>query len=273
MYNGIGEHAASEYVYSGASDHPSLICALYKCAQIKKLDILPVALVQVIMSPSANDAAATAQAWLSDFAAALTAHNVKAVAATFLHNGWLRDVLAFTWGTRALEGQEKIAAYLAENLPTVNVSNVKLSDEAHFLPASFTLGPVQGIEFGYIFETDIARGKGFARLLPDENGMYKALTASTIIMDLKGHEETSSRQNFEDQVGNSTWSEYEAARKAKIESNPHVLISTLFASTEDNMLNILAYSRWWPNRTSGRCAVQTDEHTESCDRSEQTHRR
>lgn len=166
-----------------------------------------------------------AQSWLSSFASATESRDAESVAATFLPNGWLRDVMTFSWERRSLEGTKKIRDYLASRLPTVTISNLQLSKEKHFLPATFSAGPVEGVEFGYTYETPIAIGKGFAKVLQDGNGEWKALTASAIMMDLKGYEEKPGRELLEGVTGHASWGEYEAARRAKIESDPYVVIS------------------------------------------------
>ena len=148
-------------------------------------------------------------------------------AAAFLPDGWLRDFLTFTWDNRSLEGTQKIADYVATSIARVNITNVRLTDDAHFLPTLFDAGPgVQGVEFGYTYETDIALGKGIAKVLPDASGAWKALTVSMIIVDLKGYEEPPGRQNFEAATNGRPWGDVEAERRARVETDPHVLIST-----------------------------------------------
>lgn len=168
---------------------------------------------------------AIADTWLSSFASALSSGDAQAVAATFLPNGWLRDVLTFTWDNRSLEGREKIAKYLSERLPGVAISEVKLNEDKHFLPVRFSAGPAHGIEFGYTYETGIAHGMGLVRLVQDEQEQWGALIVSAIIVDLKGFEETPGRQNFEDSTKDLPWSEYQAGCRARVETDPHVLIS------------------------------------------------
>ena len=172
-----------------------------------------------------SDIEGIAQQWLSSFASALTSGNASEVAATFLPDGWLRDVLTFTWNRRSLEGTEKITAYLAPRLSEVLVSDVKLSDNVYFRPTPFRAGPAHGIEFGYTFETKFAHGKGFARLLSDAAGQWKALTASTIVVDLRSHEEMPGRESFEEMLQNMSWSDWQVQRRARIEADPQVLIS------------------------------------------------
>ena len=162
-----------------------------------------------------------ADSWLASFAAALSARNPEAVADVFLPNGWLRDILTFTWDNRSLEGKQKIIRYVADALPGLSFSEVKLSEDKHFLPTYVPLPSGQEVEFGYTFETSIAYGKGLVRLLENEQGVWKALIVSTILDDLKGHEESLGGTIINTHV---SWSIVEEERRARIESNPHVLI-------------------------------------------------
>ena len=136
-----------------------------------------------------QDPTIIAQAWLTSFATALETHDASAVSQLFLPQGWLRDVLVFSWKTRSLEGPAKIAAYLSEHLPRHKVTAVKLSENEHLRPVPFEAGPVTGVEFGYTLETDIAYVEGFAKLVPAGPNLWLALTASTVMTNIKGHEE------------------------------------------------------------------------------------
>ena len=174
--------------------------------------------------------ATTAQQWLSNFASAIYAADPHAVAKTFQSGGWLRDVLTFTWDTRALEGREKIVKFLSDKLAAANVTAIALSEEPDLRPQSFSLGSVQGVEFGYTYETPIAHGKGYVRLINEEGAGWLGHTVSIIIMDLKGHEEPTGRYNFEDLVGGLAWGEYTAKQRAAWEADPQVLIGTPYIS-------------------------------------------
>lgn len=165
-----------------------------------------------------------AEAWLSSFASALISRDARAVANVFLSDGWLRDILTFTWDNRSLEGRDKIIDYLADTLPDKHVSEIQLSEEEHFRPVFLPMGSQQGLEFGYTFETSIAHGKGLVRLLQDDQQEWKALVVSTVISDLKGYEEVSGRLSFEDSLQEVSWGVAEEKRRAQIESNPYVLI-------------------------------------------------
>ena len=165
--------------------------------------------------------------WLSSYALAFTTTDPQAVADQFLPHGWLRDVLTFSWDMRSLEGPRRIAAYLSDSLLSTQVSNLQMCDDAHFRPTFFETGSTQGVQFGYTYETRFTLGKGFVQLLPessDAGAEWKALTASMIIVDLKGHEENPGRYNYEDVVQGQTWDEYRAGLKERIETDPQVIV-------------------------------------------------
>ncbi|OCH92900.1 FAD/NAD-P-binding domain-containing protein [Obba rivulosa] len=165
-----------------------------------------------------------AQAWLSMFASAVIAGDVEAITKTFLPHGWLRDLLTFTWDIRSLEGQAKIASYLDGTLSQTKLENVRLDDSFPLPPAFFPTpqSPIEGVEAAFVFETPIAFGKGYFRLLKDYNDSWKALTVFMMLSDLKGHEEVDCI--CETDASPIPWSDIFAKRKAEIESNPHVLI-------------------------------------------------
>ncbi|THG93708.1 hypothetical protein EW026_g7600 [Hermanssonia centrifuga] len=164
--------------------------------------------------------------WLTDLASALQSANAEAFAATFLPDGWFRDVLTFTWDNHTLEGRDKIVSYVSKNISPAEISQVKLSDDSYFRPTYVpsSPGPDQGVETGFTFETSIAHGKGYARLVRNEHGEWKALLTSMMLVDIKGHEELPGRENFEDIAANRSWGEMEAERKGLIESDPYVII-------------------------------------------------
>ncbi|KAK7692949.1 hypothetical protein QCA50_004590 [Cerrena zonata] len=84
------------------------------------------------------------QTWLAEFAGAIASGDAKAVAQTFLPEGWLRDVLTFTWNFRALEGRDKITSYLADTLVPAQISNITLDESPHLGPAEEMFSPREG---------------------------------------------------------------------------------------------------------------------------------
>jgi putative flavoprotein involved in K+ transport len=115
--------------------------------------------------------------WLQDLSAALGRSDVAAAAALFdgTECFW-RDILAFTWNYKTLEGRDAIADMLRATLADVRPSHWLVEGEAE--------GDEAMTEAWLVFETAVGRGKGYLRL---RNG--KAWTLLTTLQELKGHEE------------------------------------------------------------------------------------
>lgn len=168
-----------------------------------------------------------ALAWLTNYATALYSASASNVAQLFLPDGWLRDVLTFTWDMRSLEGRTKIEAYLTEEnaLKQAGISSVQLDERQFLQPQQFHLPRGQeGIEGSFTFETRVGHGRGLVKLLRDVDGEWRAYSVSMLLSDLRGHEEASYESGL---YGGHTiaWEEVFAERKHRIETNPHVLIS------------------------------------------------
>ncbi|KII84022.1 hypothetical protein PLICRDRAFT_436694 [Plicaturopsis crispa FD-325 SS-3] len=171
------------------------------------------------------DVQAIVSAWISNFAAAVSAGDAEAVAATFLPEGWLRDVLVFTWDARSLEGYDKILAYLSEHLRGAHITDIKLDDRPHLAPEFSPAGPKTPASIGSAFTFDAPRfrGRGSVRLVATENGEWRALTVLLMMDDIKGHEEAGPESGV---YGDHTlaWEDVWAERRAKIEADPQVII-------------------------------------------------
>lgn len=199
-----------------------------------------------MLQASENEAAAIAASWLTRLSSAVQAVDTRAFASTFLSNGWFRDVLTFVWDTRSLRGPGAIASYLSESnrLAAANVSNVVLEEDPYFLP-HFVPGPSgsNGLELGFRYETHHAIGRAYAHLEQDGAGAWKALTLGMIIVDLKGHEEPDNvAENWE--TDGRAWVDIEEERRARIESNPHVLIRVLLVFYLMLSLRLTQYLQW-----------------------------
>ena len=144
--------------------------------------------------------------------------------ATFQPDGYLRDVLTFTWDYRTIEGREKIAAFLSDKFALNKVAGFVLTDDPYLQPKRFQMGLLQGIEFAFKYETPTAHGQGFARLIQDKQAGWQGHIVAMIVMDLKGYEEPTKRYNFEEFVNGKSWGEYMHDLRTSWESDPHVLI-------------------------------------------------
>ncbi|HMQ57337.1 MAG TPA: NAD(P)/FAD-dependent oxidoreductase, partial [Rhizobiaceae bacterium] len=120
-------------------------------------------------------------AWLDRFSAALNAGDIDGVAALFEPDGFWRDLVAFTWNIRTLEGRDAIAAMLRAQLGAVGACAFSLAG------AATQTGDVT--EAFIDFETAQARGRGIVRL---RGGLCHTLLTS--MTELKGFEEPKGRR-------------------------------------------------------------------------------
>src|ERR1700728_3587262 len=68
------------------------------------------------------------QAFLGKFEAALTASDLDAVAALFGQESYWRDLVAFTWNIKTMEGRDQVREMLASCLGRVNPRDWQLAD-------------------------------------------------------------------------------------------------------------------------------------------------
>jgi len=129
-------------------------------------------------TPLRSAEAMRVDAWLGRFEAALQARDVEAAAALFAPQSFWRDLIAFTWNLKTVEGPAGVADLLRATL-------------AHTAPRDFRVDPAEppaeagGVTEAWIlFETAVARCRGHLRLQGDA-----AWTFLTTTYELKGHEE------------------------------------------------------------------------------------
>ena len=107
--------------------------------------------------PETDVAALDAQRWLAAFARALEARDIAAAAALFGDECFWRDLAAFTWNVKTLEGREAIAAMLAANLDAASPTTWRIEGAP-------TMS--EGIVEAWLrFETRSARGRAVLRLV------------------------------------------------------------------------------------------------------------
>ena len=118
----------------------------------------------------------TATDWLGRLAAALEGRDVEAALALFDDECYWRDLVAFTWNIKTMEGKAQVRDMLEATLARVKPARWQVEGEA-----SETGGVT---EAWFTFETAVARGRGLLRLKAD-----KCWTLLTTMVELKGHEE------------------------------------------------------------------------------------
>ncbi|MEW9583901.1 NAD(P)-binding domain-containing protein [Paraburkholderia sp. DGU8] len=110
---------------------------------------------------------------------ALQSGDTAAAVELFQPDCYWRDLLAFTWNIKTMEGREQIAAMLDAQLDAIKPSKLQLAEDAEAVPDA------NGVTQGWItFETGVARGSGLIRL---KNG--RIWTLLTTMAELKGYEE------------------------------------------------------------------------------------
>ncbi|KAJ7727540.1 FAD/NAD-P-binding domain-containing protein [Mycena maculata] len=171
----------------------------------------------------------TAASWLAKFGTAIGASDVAGASHCFQPDGFLRDVLIFTWKNRTLRGTDRISAYLADAFGRgVALSQFGLDERPELAPAS---GPTPSssspcaVSAGFVFATAIGTGQGYFTLVPDaqDGTEWKAVAVFMTLVDICGHEELGPEEGT---YGGHTisWMDVDAERREAVERDPHVLI-------------------------------------------------
>jgi cation diffusion facilitator CzcD-associated flavoprotein CzcO len=174
---------------------------------------------------------AVASRWLADFSAALEQRDPETVGALFLPDGWWRDLLAFTWDLRTFHGTGAITGALAATLEGSRPTGFGLTEgkEPVLVEVDENTKWVQGF---FDFETTVARGTGFFRLMPtgtDADGPWRAWTVLTAMDELKGFEEQLGPRRDKgvshgEQRDRQTWLERREAEREFTASEPQALV-------------------------------------------------
>lgn len=115
-------------------------------------------------------------AWLADFEAALAVRDIERVVAKFAIDSFWRDLVAFTWNLKTVEGRDGIADMLTARLVEADPGRFR-TRETPTVDGDVTSAFIE-------FETAMGRGVGHLRLRGDE-----CWTLLTTLQELKGHEE------------------------------------------------------------------------------------
>src|SRR4051794_9107045 len=128
------------------------------------------------MSAVATEPETQVQQWLSSFEKALAGGDTVAASELFLETSFWRDLVAFTWNLKTVEGPEGVKDMLDHTLATARPHGFTTTEP----PAE-----ADGVTEAWIgFETESGRGEGHLRL---RDG--KAFTLLTALRELKGYEE------------------------------------------------------------------------------------
>jgi putative flavoprotein involved in K+ transport len=149
---------------------------------------------------------------LDKFGGALAAGDIDTVVGSFEDDCYWRDLVAFTWNIKTLEGRDQIRDMLRSQLAKTKPSNWAVSEKDD---ATEDDGLLEG---WFTFETDVARCRGHIR---SRNG--RIWTILTAMDELKGFEEPvgKARPNGHPTPGadgrsGRTWAERRAAEAAEL---------------------------------------------------------
>ena len=161
------------------------------------------------------------QRWAAKFNEAMVARDIDAAVALFADEPFWRDLLAFTWTIRTLEGRDAIAAMLRDRLKSVKPRAFKVEAAAD----GGADGDVEASEAWMHFDTDQGPCIGYVRL---KEG--RAATLFTALQDLADHPEPvgAHRPSGLDEAadGIENWRHRRDTRAAAmgVEEQPYVLV-------------------------------------------------
>ncbi|KAJ7778657.1 FAD/NAD-P-binding domain-containing protein [Mycena maculata] len=169
-----------------------------------------------------------ASSWLQQFGKALQTPSIDETVSCIHPDGYLRDVLVFSWNNRCLHGHRKITAYLtnAEALKKSSIANVQLDTRPGLTSEYGRLTdklPLTAVSAGFTFTCALGFGDGYFSLISTDSGEWKALVVMMALADIKGHEEMGHEEG--DYGGHTlAWSDVNNERRKAIETNPDVVI-------------------------------------------------
>ncbi|WP_219213967.1 flavin-containing monooxygenase [Variovorax boronicumulans] len=173
--------------------------------------------------PSAKD---LAQQWLDGFNAAIDAKDCDDAARHFDADGYWRDILSFSWHIVTERGPARIAEALRATLPSCEARDFRLESQE---PQFGQLGAFRTVEAFFRFDTHLANGRGFMRLVLDPDGLggWKALNFLTTLHELKAFPEDAFLHRQREGVGHrglENWLDRRTKAAQFDDSDPEVLI-------------------------------------------------
>jgi cation diffusion facilitator CzcD-associated flavoprotein CzcO len=169
-----------------------------------------------------------AETWLSEFSAALQTRDYDRVTGMMHVDCYWRDLLTFSWNFTTRHGIDQVRAWLGTIYDPVGAHGFRLEGE----PTIGAIGEhASTLEFFFRFETAIAFGRGYVRLVGDLSSATTArvFTILTAMDELKGHPEAiGRRRRREDQRAASasleTWLDRRQAAGEFRDRDPDVIV-------------------------------------------------
>ncbi|EKM60231.1 uncharacterized protein PHACADRAFT_132721 [Phanerochaete carnosa HHB-10118-sp] len=176
---------------------------------------LPTSDVLGTTSPESVEAEAIARAWINLFAARVASQDIDALINDALYSDpWWRDLFALTWDIRTFHGRRDISQFLADRLATTRFGDIELLKATYQTPYP----DLAWIAVSFTFVTDVALGRGEARLVYCSDKIWRAATVYTNLEGLRSYpERVGPRRDFNPDLGK--W-----IPRASFTEDPDVLI-------------------------------------------------
>ncbi|KAJ5611490.1 hypothetical protein N7528_008595 [Penicillium herquei] len=154
---------------------------------------IPALTLHPSVNPEQLDAAKVVTSWLSSFTESLTKGQVDDISDHFLEKeSWFRDFISFSWDIACPNGAEAISKYLSTS--KTGFRHPKADQPGAMMPQLANFGPMQFVQSGFSFETDVGLGRGVLRLASVGPDQWKAWTIFTTLEHLK-EQETETQSN------------------------------------------------------------------------------
>jgi hypothetical protein len=197
--------------------------------------------------PSAVEHRRIAENWLWAFSEALKEREYDRVARMMHTDCYWRDLLTFSWDFKTLHGIDEVKSWLFKAFDLVGAYGLRLEGE----PAIGAIGEhSEALEFFFRFETRIALGRGYIRLVGDLNfcGTPQVFTILTAMNELKGFSEAIGRNRPREDLRAASrrmdnWLDRRQAAREFRHRDPDVIVigagqSGLMAAAQLGQLNI-----------------------------------
>ena len=137
-----------------------------------------------------DDSSVAADTWLAQFEEALGKPDEALLTTLFHPDSYWRDVLALSWNIQTLNGRDAILKALPPLAHRAGPSGFAIAPD-RAAPRKVMRAGTHAIEAIFKFETNVGRGSGIIRLIPDadDGNRLKAWTLLTALQELKGFEE------------------------------------------------------------------------------------
>ncbi len=168
-----------------------------------------------------------AETWLATFAAALGQRDYARVAAMMHGDGYWRDLLTFGWEFKTLHGVGDVRAWLCQAFDAQPGHDFRIEGE----PTIGAIGEYSAtLEFFFRFDTGIAYGRGYARLVADPLSTEpKAFAILTAMHELKRFPQATARKRPREDLRIASrqlenWADRRSAARQFRDRDPEVVI-------------------------------------------------